>query len=69
MLNYCQLQPLTESVVRQSWHIRNCYGFSIWDSQVAAAALQAGCNTLYSEDMQHGQRVESLVIINPLLVG
>ncbi len=40
--------------------------FSYWDSMIVAAALDAGCTTLYSEDMQHGQRVEGqLTIVNP----
>lgn len=41
--------------------------FSYWDSMIVAAALDAGCVTLYSEDMQHGQKVEGqLTIVNPL---
>jgi predicted nucleic acid-binding protein len=41
--------------------------FSYWDSMIVAAALDAGCVTLYSEDMQHGQQVEGqLTIVNPL---
>ncbi len=41
--------------------------FSYWDSMIVAAALDAGCVTLYSEDMQHGQLVEGqLTIVNPL---
>ena len=47
-------------------HLRGSYSFSYWDSLVVAAALDAGCTTLFSEDMQHGQKVESgLTIINP----
>ena len=30
------------------------YGFSIFDSVMLASALQAGCETFWSEDMQHG---------------
>lgn len=41
--------------------------FSYWDSMIVAAALDAGCVTLYSEDMQHGQQVQGqLTILNPL---
>jgi predicted nucleic acid-binding protein len=41
--------------------------FSYWDSMIVAAALDAGCVTLYSEDMQHGLLVEGqLTIVNPL---
>lgn len=38
---------------------------SIWDAMVVEAALKSGATTLYSEDMQHGQRMGSLTIINP----
>lgn len=66
ILSYVRLQPLTEAVVRNAWRIRNRYGFSIWDSQVVAAALESGCDTLYTEDMQSGQVIEGLTVINPL---
>ncbi len=40
--------------------------FSYWDSLVAAAALDSGCTTLYSEDMQHGRvLLGQLTIVNP----
>jgi predicted nucleic acid-binding protein len=41
------------------------YRFSWHDSLILAAALQAGCETLYSEDFQHGQKIENLTISNP----
>jgi predicted nucleic acid-binding protein len=42
------------------------YGFSIYDAMIAASALHAGCDTLWSEDMQHGMALkEGLRIINP----
>lgn len=40
------------------------YRFSFYDSLIIAAALEGGCNRLYSEALQHGQRIE-LVIENP----
>jgi predicted nucleic acid-binding protein len=43
------------------------YGYSIFDSLVIAAALEAGAETLYSEEMQNGQEIEGLVIRNPFL--
>lgn len=39
--------------------------FSWYDSLIVAAAQVAGCSILYSEDMQHGQRVDELRIENP----
>ncbi len=34
---------------------------------IVAAALEAGCTRLLSEDLQHGQRVETLTVENPFL--
>jgi predicted nucleic acid-binding protein len=42
------------------------YGYGIYDALVAAAALEAGCETLYSEDLQDGQVINRrLTIRNP----
>ena len=40
---------------------------SIFDAMVVEAALRAEAKTLYSEDMQHGQRYGSLTVVNPFL--
>lgn len=68
ILSYARLQPLTEVVVRRAWFIRQRYGFSIWDSQIVAAALEAGCTTLYTEDLQEGQVIDGLTVSNPLRI-
>ena len=47
--------------------IQGRYGFSFYDSLIVAAALEAGCTRLYSEDLQHGQQVQRLTIVNPFL--
>ena len=42
------------------------YGFGIYDALIAAAALEANCSTLYSEDLQDGQTIgQQLTIRNP----
>jgi predicted nucleic acid-binding protein len=44
------------------------YGLSVFDGLVVAAALEAECATLWSEDMQHGLVIdERLTILNPFL--
>ncbi|MDE2992224.1 MAG: PIN domain-containing protein [Chloroflexota bacterium] len=45
------------------------FGFSYYDSLIVAAALEAGCTRLYSEDLQHGQQVEHLTIQNPFVTS
>jgi predicted nucleic acid-binding protein len=42
------------------------HGFHIYDALIIAAALEAGCSTLYSEDMPSGQVIDGrLTIRNP----
>ena len=44
------------------------YGYKIYDSLILAAALEARCATLISEDFQHGQVIRGkLTINNPFL--
>jgi len=57
--------PLTIEVHDRALQLAGRYGYSIFDSLVIAAALQAGAGTLYSEDMQDGQMIEGLTIRNP----
>jgi predicted nucleic acid-binding protein len=50
---------------RKALDLQQRWKFSFYDSLIVAAALQAGCKRLLSEDLQHGQRIESLRIENP----
>ncbi len=44
------------------------YGYQHYDSMIIATALQAGCERLYSEDMQHRQVIDKrLQIVNPFV--
>lgn len=40
-------------------------GLSFWDAAIVQAALEAGCDTLYSEDLNPGQKFGGLAIVNP----
>lgn len=58
--------PLTVDIHEQAIGISEGYGYSFYDSLILAAALEAGCSTLYSEDMQDGQVIEGkLTVRNP----
>ena len=58
--------PLTLEIHQSGLRLAERYGFSIYDSFIVAAALAAGCDTLWSEDMQHGMLVDGrLRIANP----
>jgi predicted nucleic acid-binding protein len=57
--------PITVDIHDIALAISNRYGYGIYDALIVAAALQAECGTLYSEDMQHGQKIDGLTIRNP----
>ena len=42
-------------------------GLSFYDALIVAAAIEAGCDTLFTEAMQHGRRIGRLAIVNPFL--
>lgn len=66
----CALIPLwqvypTSTFYRRGVHLQARYRFSFYDSLIVAAALDAGCKTLYSEDLQHGQQIDGVTITDP----
>jgi predicted nucleic acid-binding protein len=56
---------MTLGVLNDALRIRQTFGFSFGDSAIIAAALAAGCDRVYTEDLNHGQKVEGLTIVNP----
>ena len=61
----CEVESISVETHDRALEIAERYRFSIYDATIIAAALKAGCNTLYSEDLQAGQRIEKLTILNP----
>lgn len=45
--------------------VRSRYKYGFYDSLIIAAALEAGCKVLYTEDLQDGQVIDGLCIVNP----
>lgn len=41
------------------------HGLNFYDALIVAAALEAGCDQLLTEDMQTGRRIRGLAIVNP----
>lgn len=53
------------------WHLlaldlRDAHHLAYWDSLIVAAAIEAGCETLLSEDMHHGHTLPGIRVVNPL---
>jgi predicted nucleic acid-binding protein len=64
------LSPLCEifpslALYRQAINVREETGYSFYDALIVTAALEAGCKTIYSEDLQHNHRLHGLEIKNP----
>jgi predicted nucleic acid-binding protein len=60
------VHPLTVDIHEAGLALAERYGFSLYDAMIAASALGAGCDTLLSEDMQHGMVLdERLRILDP----
>ncbi|MGA2673907.1 MAG: PIN domain-containing protein [Terracidiphilus sp.] len=60
-------RPLSIEIHLRALGISRKYGFSIWDGLIVAAAAEARCSKLLTEDLQHGQVVEGVRIENPFL--
>lgn len=61
--------PITVELHEAARAIAEKLGYGIYDGLVIAAALEAGCSVLYSEDLQEGQRIGGqLTIRNPFLL-
>lgn len=59
---------VTEFVHDNGLRIAERYRLSIYDSMIVAAALQAGCDRLWSEDLQHGLVLDGrLEVANPFV--
>jgi predicted nucleic acid-binding protein len=48
-------------------NLHRLHGFSYWDALVIHCASQSGCSALLTEDMQHGQVIDGVKIVNPFL--
>ena len=60
----CKVYPDVK-IYRSALEISQQTGYSFYDSLILAGAGQAGCQVLYSEDLQNGQQVDGFKIINP----
>ncbi|MER8404318.1 MULTISPECIES: PIN domain-containing protein [unclassified Mesorhizobium] len=64
------VHPLTLETHETGLRLAERYGLSTYDAMIASAAVHAGCDTLWSEDMQHAMALdEGLRIVNPFRVA
>jgi predicted nucleic acid-binding protein len=66
MRDLLTVHPVTVNTHEIGLGLAERYNLSIYDAMIAASALHAECDTLWSEDMQHGLAIDGrLRIINP----
>lgn len=58
---------LDQAAIRDVWSVQDRFGLSFWDSLIVAAARAARCRLLLTEDLQDGQDVDGLLVVNPFL--
>jgi predicted nucleic acid-binding protein len=52
-----------------AWAVQDRFGLSWWDALIVAAARIAECSLLLTEDLQHGQDLDGLKVINPFIAS
>lgn len=61
--------PVSALLVERAWTLQDRFSVSYWDALIVAAAQVADCDLLLSEDMQDGQAMDGLKIVNPFRQG
>ena len=67
-LDYLQAAHEAVQALGVSSEIAAHFGYRIYDAMIVAAALEANCTILYTEDLQNGQKIGALTIRNPFAI-
>lgn len=59
------VQDVTMGIVRAALALKGRYGLSLWDCTIVEAARAMGCDVVLSEDLQDGQDLDGVRIVNP----
>lgn len=60
-------RPIDVDVHLNAVTLARLHGFAFYDALIVASALEAGCDSLLTEDLQSGRRVAGLTIVNPFV--
>lgn len=52
-------------IVETAWKLQDQYQLSFWEALIVAAAKAAGCGFLLTEDLQAGQELDGVLVVNP----
>ncbi len=62
-----RIQDNTVAVLQSALRLKDRYHVSYWDAAILAAAQAARCQQLLTEDLNHGQDYDGVVVVNPFL--
>lgn len=57
---------IDHQTVETAWGVEARFGLPYWDALIVAAAAQSGASHVLSFDLQHGQQIDGITILNPL---
>jgi predicted nucleic acid-binding protein len=59
--------PVDVAILERGWKVQDRYQLSYWDALIVAAAKSVSCRYLLTEDLQAGQDVDGVIVVNPFL--
>ena len=63
-----EIYVINRSTINQALEVKDRYGYTYYDSLILASALENGCHSVMTEDMNHGQNINGmLTVTNPFL--
>ncbi len=60
---------IDHQTVETAWGVEARFGLPYWDALIVAAAAQSGASHVLSLDLQHGQQIDGVTILSPLLAA
>jgi len=64
-----QPQAVDGDLLDEAWEVQDRFGFAFWDSLIVAAARATASRYLLTEDLQHGQELDGVIVLSPFLAA
>lgn len=61
----CPVTPIDYAAIREAAVLSSRRRLSFWDALIVVAAKRCGAKRLYTEDLNHGQKIEGVEVVNP----
>ena len=57
--------PVDAALLNRAWAVERRFGVQYWDALIVASAQRSGCRHLLTEDLQDGQDLDGVLVMNP----